>query len=123
MKRNLFLAGLVALALFAGISTSQSQGSQSGSGAATDDQTTREIAEQINSRHAAFGRFDRNAYSAFIDPSAVFAEPDCIGGSHQGVWEDAYAMVVLGDDDSNCRCPCSVHSASALAQVGFHPES
>ena len=54
-------------------------------------------------------------------PNFIFARldcSDCIGGSHQGVWEDAYAMVVLGDDDSNCRCPCSVHSASALAQVG-----
>jgi|HubBroStandDraft_1064217.scaffolds.fasta_scaffold06819_6 hypothetical protein len=93
MKRNLFLAGLVALALFVGISTSQSRGSQSGSGAATDDQTTREIAEQINRRHAAFGRFDKNAYSAFIDPSAVFAEPDNI---HTGSQQIAEARPTVG---------------------------
>jgi hypothetical protein len=74
MKKNLFLAGLVALVLFAVISSSQSRGSQSGS-SVSDDQTAREIAEQINNRHAALARLDRKAYSVFVDQSAVYAEP------------------------------------------------
>jgi hypothetical protein len=87
MKRNLFLAGVVALALFAGISTSESRGSQSGSATPADDQTAREIAEQINNRHAAMQRFDRGAYSAFIDQSAVFAEPGEITSGAQRIAE------------------------------------
>jgi Domain of unknown function (DUF3471)/Domain of unknown function (DUF4440) len=93
MKRNLFLAGLVALALFAGISTSQSRGSQTGNATSADAQTTREIAEQINNRHAAWGSYDRNAYSTFIDPSAVFAEP---GDIHTGSRQIAEARPTVG---------------------------
>jgi hypothetical protein len=75
MRKSILLVGLVAVALFAGIPNLQSKGPQAGSVAPADEQTTREIAEQINQRHAAKARFDRNAYSAFLDPSVVFAEP------------------------------------------------
>jgi hypothetical protein len=86
MKKNLFLAGLLASALFAVVSSLQSQGSQSGSGA-SGDQTAREIAEQINNRHAAMRRLDRGAYSRFIDQSAVFAEPGEIKSGTQRIAE------------------------------------
>jgi Domain of unknown function (DUF4440) len=75
MKKQALLVGLVAVALFAGIPKLHSQGSQAGGGKTADDQTSREIAEQINNRHVARARFDRNAYSTLIDPSVVFAEP------------------------------------------------
>jgi hypothetical protein len=83
MKKHTLLVGLVALALFAGISRLQCQSAPSGSQAA-DDQTTREISELINQRHAALGRFDRRAYGGLIDPSAVFVGPtEVITGAQQ----------------------------------------
>ena len=75
MKKQALLVGLTAVALFAGIGGLQSKGPQSTVGAPADEQTTREIAEQINQRHAARMHFDQNAYSVFVDRSAVFAEP------------------------------------------------
>jgi hypothetical protein len=75
MEKHALLVGLVTVVLFAGMPNLKLQGSQAGSGAATDEQTTREITEHISNRHAARARFDRNAYSAMIDPSVVFAEP------------------------------------------------
>jgi len=75
MKKHALLVGLVTVVLFAGMPNSKLQGSQAGSGAATDEQTTREITEHISNRHAARAHFDRNAYTAMIDPSVVFAEP------------------------------------------------
>jgi hypothetical protein len=92
MKKQALLVGLVAVGLFAGIPKIQSQDAQAGGGAA-DDQTTREIAEQINQRHAARGRFDRNAYSAYVDTSAVFAEP---GGVHTGAQQIAETRPTVG---------------------------
>jgi len=93
MKKQALLVSLVAVALFAGIPSLHSQGSQAGSGAGADDQTTREIAEQINQRHAAFVRFDRGAYSAFLDQSAVFAEP---GEIHTGAKQIAEVRPTVG---------------------------
>jgi hypothetical protein len=87
MNKKVLLVGMVAVGLFAGISSLQMKGSQARSGAATDDQATREIAEQINMRHAALGRFDRNAYSAFVDQSTVFAEPGEIESGNQYMTE------------------------------------
>ena len=66
---------------------------QAGRGAATDDQTTREIAELINKRHAVLGSFDRGAYSGFIDQSAVFAAP---GDLHNGAQQIAEAHPTVG---------------------------
>jgi hypothetical protein len=93
MKKHTLLVGLVTVALFVGISSLQSQVAQSGSGAAADDQTTREIAELINKRHAALGSFDRGAYSAFIDQSAVFTGP---GDLHTGAQQIAEAHPTVG---------------------------
>jgi hypothetical protein len=75
MKRNAFLVGVATVALIAAISSWQTKASQAGSGAAADEQTTREIAERINQRHDAFGKFDRNGFSAFVDQLTVYAEP------------------------------------------------
>jgi hypothetical protein len=74
MKKQTLLGSLVAIAMFAGIPNLLLKSSQAGTGT-TEEQTTREITEQINNRHAARAHFDRNAYSAFINPSVVFAEP------------------------------------------------
>jgi hypothetical protein len=93
MKKNVIFAGLVMAGLFVGISSVQSKGSQAGNGAAADEQTTREVSEQINNRHAAFGRFDRNAYSGFIDQLAVFAES---GNVHTGAQQIAEAHPTVG---------------------------
>jgi hypothetical protein len=101
MERNLLLVGLVAVALFATIPNLQSKNSQAGSGGTADEPTTREIAEQINQRHAAKARFDRNAYSGFIDPSVVFAEPGEVQTAAQILAEVhptvGYKMVVEHD--------------------------
>jgi len=93
MKKRTLLVGLVTVALFVGTSILQSQVAQAGSGAAADDQTTREIAELINKRHAALGSFDRGAYSGFIDRSAVFAGP---GDVHTGAQQIAEAHPTVG---------------------------
>ena len=92
MKKHTLLIGLVAVALFAGISRLQCQSAPSGSQAA-DDQTTREISELINQRHAALGRFDRKTYGGFIDPSAVFSGP---GDVHTGAQQIAEAHPTVG---------------------------
>ena len=93
MKKHTLSVGLVTVALFVGISSLQSQVAPAGSGAAADDQTTREIAELINQRHAALGRFDRGAYSGFLDQSAVFAGP---GEVHTGAQQIAEAHPTVG---------------------------
>lgn len=93
MKKHTLLVGLVTTAaLFVGVSSLQCQVAQAGSGVA-DDQTTREIAELINKRHAALGSFDRDAYSGFIDQSAVFAGP---GDLHTGAQQIAEAHPTVG---------------------------
>ncbi len=93
MKQQALLVGLMAVTLFAGIPSSYSQGSRAASGGAADEQTTREIAAQINQRHAALARFDKDAYSEFIDQLAVFAEP---GDVHTGAQQIAEARPTVG---------------------------
>jgi hypothetical protein len=93
MKKHTRLVGLVTVALLAGISSLQSQITQPGGEATADDQTTREIAELINKRHAALRSFDRGAYSGFIDRSAVFAAP---GDLHTGAQQIAEAHPTVG---------------------------
>jgi hypothetical protein len=93
MKKHTILIGMVMAVLFLGISSLQSQVAQAGVGAAADDQTTREIAELINQRHAALRNFDRDAYGGFIDQSAVFAEP---GGAITGAQQISEAHPTVG---------------------------
>jgi Domain of unknown function (DUF4440)/Domain of unknown function (DUF3471) len=93
MKKQALLVGLMAVTLFAGIPSSYSQGSRAASGGAADERTTREIAAQINQRHAALARFDKDAYSEFIDQLAVFAEP---GDLHTGAQQIAEARPTVG---------------------------
>lgn len=93
MKKQTLLVGLVTAALFVGVSSLQSQVARAGVGTAADDQTTREIAELINQRHAALRNFDRGAYGGFIDQSAVFAEP---GEVHNGAQQISEAHPTVG---------------------------
>jgi len=99
MKKHMILVSLATVVLLASI-PSQSQVSQSG--VATDDQTAREITELLNQRQAAHLRFDREAYSSFLDPAAVYAEP---GNIHSGAQQiaDTHPTVgfkVLAEHDS-----------------------
>jgi len=101
MKKHTLLVGLVTAALLVGGSSLQSQVAPAGVGVAADDQTTREIAELINQRHAALKNFDRGAYGGFIDQSAVFAEPAGVYTGAQQISEArptvGYKMVVEHD--------------------------
>jgi len=101
MKKQTLLVGLVTATLFVGISSLRSQVAPAGVGVAADDQTTREIAELVLKRHAAFENSDRAAYSAFLDPAAIFAEP---GGAVTGAQQVADVHPTVGykrvlDDD------------------------
>jgi Domain of unknown function (DUF4440) len=102
MKKHTLLVGLVTAALFPGVISLQSQIAQSGIGAAADDQTTHEITELILKRHAAFENSDRAAYSAFLDPAAIFAEPGgAVAGAKQvaSVHPTVGYKTVVGDDN------------------------
>jgi hypothetical protein len=101
MKKHTLLVGLVTAALFVGISSLQCQVAQTGVGVAADDQTTREIAELVLKRHAAFENSDRGTYSAYLDPAAIFADP---GGAVTGAQQLAEVHPTVGykrvlDDD------------------------
>jgi hypothetical protein len=101
MKMHTLSVGLVTAALMLGVSTLRSQVPQTAVGVPADDQTTREIAELVLKRHAAFENFDRGAYSAFLDPAAIFAEP---GGAVTGAQQVADVHPTVGykrvlDDD------------------------
>ena len=91
MQKYTLLVVTALVVLSAGFTSLQSRGPQAGR--AADEQTTREIAEQIKMRHAALQRHDRVDYSVFLDQSAVFAEP---GEVNTGVQQLAEARPTLG---------------------------
>lgn len=93
MKKRRILVGFIAATLFVGISSLQAQIAQTGVGSVADDQTSRQIADLILKRHAAFGNSDRAAYSAFLDPAAIFAEP---GGTVTGAQQVADVHPTVG---------------------------